>query len=203
MRASLNYRRMMSSVTALDDNYLIVTGGLNPSGYRTEYYSIEDDSWKTIADLNISRKAHSSCSFNQSQVFVFGGKNGSNQTINTIERLQFRNLDLGWTEILIESDLKPPLQSYPAVCQINSNEICILTKSDKSNQGAYLFNLRESTVKRMERQKSAIKLLAKQMPTVMTPCGVLITCDRDNLNMYQFSHSGWIAPTGIQLNDGD
>ena len=74
----MSYRRMMSSVTALDDNHLVVTGGLNPSGTKSEYYSVEDDSWKTIADLGIGRKMHSSCSFNRASVFVFGGKNGSN-----------------------------------------------------------------------------------------------------------------------------
>ena len=64
LRAFMNYRRMLSSVTALDDNNLVVTGGLNPSGFRAEYYSVENDTWSTITDLNEGRKAHASCSFN-------------------------------------------------------------------------------------------------------------------------------------------
>ena len=93
LRAFMNYRRMLSSVTALDDNNLVITGGLNPSGFRAEYYSVENDSWSTITDLNVGRKAHASCTFNKSLVFVFGGKAGNNKPICTIERLDFRLLE--------------------------------------------------------------------------------------------------------------
>ena len=44
-RASMNYRRMLSSVTAVDDLNLIVTGGLNPSHSKTEHYCIVNNTW--------------------------------------------------------------------------------------------------------------------------------------------------------------
>ena len=90
---------MLSAVTAVNEKYLLATGGLSPS-QKCEYYSIEEDVWSDeVPDLNHGRRLHSSCAFNEKQVYVFGGKGRGNAMINIIEKLDFYLMQNGWTII--------------------------------------------------------------------------------------------------------
>ena len=104
-RASMYYRRMLSSVTAVDDLNLIVTGGLNPSHSKTEHYTIQDDTWHSngLPELINGRKSHSSCAFDSRFVFIFGGRNVKNQAISSIEKLDFNIMKQGWKQIEVRS----------------------------------------------------------------------------------------------------
>ena len=52
------------------------------------YYDIAGDKWSNLPNLNISRSAHSSCTFSGKYAMVFGGiEHGSKTTLNSIEKL--------------------------------------------------------------------------------------------------------------------
>lgn len=151
LRASMNYRRMLASVTAVDEGNLVVSGGLSPSGSKTECYDVGQDKWTCLPELNVGRKAHASCSFNRKLIFVFGGRDDRNTTINVIERLDFNETTQGWHAILIQQQaVQPPASSFPAVYQVNQREICIVGGA-KNVRTAHLYNPALNLIKLMHR----------------------------------------------------
>ena len=95
-RASYHYGRMNGNVCAVNEEVLVLTGGITPSGDKCEIYSVSKDKWTLEPKcLNISRRMHGSCSFNRHLCYIFGGKSGSKH-VNSIELLDIDNRSLGW-----------------------------------------------------------------------------------------------------------
>ncbi len=73
MRASLHHPRNGHSVCAVGITHLVVTGTRIGNGASCEIMDIKANKWSMLPEMNVARHYHSSCSFNQSKVFVFCG----------------------------------------------------------------------------------------------------------------------------------
>ena len=97
-KARMKYARHGHSCAALGENHIIVTGSrkdVDRAPFRTECYDVRVDRWYEMADIKQGRHYHSSCSFENSWVYIFCGiSNESKKYLNTIERLAFNPLDL-------------------------------------------------------------------------------------------------------------
>jgi hypothetical protein len=73
VKAVMNHARNGHSVCVMGQKYLVVAGTRIGNGASSEIFDIKDNSWSDLPDLNTGRYYHSSCSFNNSKVFVFCG----------------------------------------------------------------------------------------------------------------------------------
>ena len=64
---------------------MIVSGG--EISYETcEQYDVLTGDSQELPELNQGRRVHSSCTFSQTTIYIFCGRNESNQELNTIEK---------------------------------------------------------------------------------------------------------------------
>ena len=84
-KASMKQARCYHGI-ALSDFTVYVIGGSDGSGNlnNCEAYSITDNSWSTIASLNIARRLCTAQAMPNGQVYVFGGNDSSGE-LDTIE----------------------------------------------------------------------------------------------------------------------
>lgn len=71
--ADLKYQRNGHSVCNVNDTHLVVSGTRVGKSNTCEIYSIKDNTWSDLPELNQGRYYHSSCCFNGTKVFVFCG----------------------------------------------------------------------------------------------------------------------------------
>ena len=107
-RSSFKYGRMHGSVCAVNEDVLVLTGGITPSSDKCEVYSVARDEWTLEPNkLNVGRRLHGSCSFNRRLCYIFGGKSGKNH-VNSIEVLDIENRGRGWQLINVIGYELPP-----------------------------------------------------------------------------------------------
>ena len=84
---------MFFSVCAYRTEALIVSGSMVTSSSveaksrRCQQYSIADDKWSRLPNLNEARATHSSCTFAARYILVFGGITDDYRHLNSFERL--------------------------------------------------------------------------------------------------------------------
>jgi hypothetical protein len=87
----MKYARHGHSCCSMGENYIFVTGSrkdVQKAPFRTEMFSIHENKWMELAQINNGRHYHSSCSFENSAVYIFCGiSNETKKYLNTIERL--------------------------------------------------------------------------------------------------------------------
>ena len=94
---SLIYERTLSSICALGDKSLVVTGSfVSYSRIRAEKFCIATNTWTELPMLNEEKYNHSSCSFEHRYVFLFGGNTSGEKDFDIIERLDFLQSDPSW-----------------------------------------------------------------------------------------------------------
>lgn len=90
-KANMQYARHGHSCCSLGENYIVVTGSrkeVKEAPFRTELFSINENRWMELQKINNGRHYHSSCSFENSYVYIFCGiSNQSKKYLNTIEKL--------------------------------------------------------------------------------------------------------------------
>mmetsp|Transcript_2630 Transcript_2630/g.1854 ORF Transcript_2630/g.1854 Transcript_2630/m.1854 type:complete len:99 (+) Transcript_2630:701-997(+) len=89
----MKYPRHGHSCCSVGENYVVVTGSRKDTSQalvRTEAYNTDTDTWYELGNINQGRHYHSSCSFNNSFVYIFCGiSKESKKYLNSIERLEF------------------------------------------------------------------------------------------------------------------
>lgn len=77
---------------------MFVTGSrkdIDGASKQTEMYNTDTNKWATLAPMNTARHYHSSCTFQNTHLYVFCGiSNESKKYLNTIERLQVNPADM-------------------------------------------------------------------------------------------------------------
>lgn len=91
--------RSCPSLVNFADKYIFVIAGCNPDDYRdyfdnVDVYSIETDSWASAPALNTARMSHSSCML-QEMIYTFCGSSFKHGDLNSIERLNARDVTFG------------------------------------------------------------------------------------------------------------
>ena len=84
-----------------------------------EKYDIAKNQWSCdVPILNIPRFCHSSCTLFDSVVFVFCGYNNSDNFLNSIERLDYRNDSAAeeWDLVIVSNQISGRVN--PFVCPI-------------------------------------------------------------------------------------
>jgi len=99
----MKHPRHGHSATWLSDKFIVVTGSRvknkRSATLKCEMYNSEIDLWFDLPDLNIGRHYHSSCSFANRFVYIFGGIDiAANLYTNSIEKYDhgaiYKTMDL-------------------------------------------------------------------------------------------------------------
>ena len=70
-------KRELHSACAFKNSIIVSGGEYSPKTCEMYNYDKGTDDWTELPDLNEGRKDHSSCSFENKNVYVFAGFNGS------------------------------------------------------------------------------------------------------------------------------
>ena len=104
--ASCKHPRNGHGITNVGSSQVVVTGTRIGNGATCEAYDVKSNKWSDLPELNNGRYYHSSCTFNQKQVFVFCGLcTTSKKYLDTIEVLDFSTNATQWQ--MFEIKLKP------------------------------------------------------------------------------------------------
>ena len=136
----------MHSLCAVGDKTLVVTGSfLSYSRDKAELYSVERDEWSELPDLSEPRYQHSSCSFEQRYVFLFGGCTTGTDTSDLLERLDLLHKWQPWSTLPLALPSYPDTKAFksPAVTEISGTEIAIFRGSTSS---VLILNVNEMTL---------------------------------------------------------
>jgi hypothetical protein len=79
-------------------------------------YNTDIDLWFEMADLNVGRHYHASCSFNESSLYVFCGiANSTKKYVNSIERYDHTSIAKKWVVINMSTVFFPERQGCGVV----------------------------------------------------------------------------------------
>jgi N-acetylneuraminic acid mutarotase len=164
----MKYPRQGHSVCAIGSKFLVVTGSRmdhEESGKKCEIYNVDMDLWWEIADLNVARHYHSSCSFADKFVYIFCGiNNATKKYLNTIERYENGAPNAKWD--LIDPSTKLPVRQGCGVAVTGNSSILIFGGySARMLKDAYLFNTNTREVTPLTKQP-VIEIFSYQMPTI-------------------------------------
>ncbi len=84
--ANLLEQRTVPSICSFKDKYIIASGGHLSSS--VEYYSIRENTWTKLSDMNVKRSNHASCALG-TYVYAFCGFNHMITAFTKIERINF------------------------------------------------------------------------------------------------------------------
>jgi hypothetical protein len=101
--SSTKYARNGHAICAISSTQsVIVTGTRIDAGNTCEMLSIKENKWQELPELKNGRYYHSSCSFNDSRVFVFCGLCSlTKKYLDSIEFLELQNVAAGWQKFEI------------------------------------------------------------------------------------------------------
>ena len=125
-------RRCLYAICAMREELIVITGGCG--GLQSHYtsclqYKVDQNRWSDLPAMNQARRGHSSSSFNQRFVYVFGGTTRDDE--GGIEKLDIRRKEQGWQ--MIAQRLAPnyslPLGLPQFASQLDKNTICFLYKT--------------------------------------------------------------------------
>ena len=113
----------------LNNQFVIISGGCSVNNNQSfssnlvDQYSLEQDSWQRLPDLNIGRINHASCALAKT-VYVFCGSNKMMGYLNSIESLTI-SAENKWQLIEVSRrDLAPRIM--PGTISISGHQIAIL-----------------------------------------------------------------------------
>ena len=131
----------------------MVTGTRIEDGSTCEVYDVKEDRWSQLPKLNSGRYYHSSCSFNDSKVFVFCGLESlSKKYLDSIECLDMNKRAEGWQvfQIKQENAAWPLLSARQGLgsCQYDQKHIMVLGGYSMGvhNDESFLINVEEQTI---------------------------------------------------------
>jgi len=138
-RAVMKYPRTGHSVCAIGTRWLFVSGSrIKDAAKKCEMFNMNMNKWYEVADLNVARHYHSSCSVGENIVYVFCGIDISEKYLNLIEKYD-SNKPEKWE--LFEPSLRLPVRQGCGVAVVNYDEIMIFGGySARYLKDAYLFN---------------------------------------------------------------
>jgi len=92
-KSNMKYPRHGHACCSVGENFIVVTGSrkdVQRAPFRTELFSINDNKWFELGMFNNGRHYHSSCSFDNSAIYIFCGiSNETKKYLNSIEKLVF------------------------------------------------------------------------------------------------------------------
>lgn len=180
------------SVTWFGEKFIVVTGSRkekNQSQFKCEMYNTDIDLWFEIADLNVGRHYHSSCSFMDRFVYTFCGiANQTRKYINSIEK--FDNNSRGKWQLINMAQRDFSDRQGCGVVQRDNKDILIFGGfSGKFLKDSYLFDV--NTNRMVKTQPTPNELFLYQMPTCYdTASGAVYTCDMQRHLIYKYDDKG-------------
>ena len=178
---SCKYARNGHAITSLNNTQVIVTGTRIGNGATCESFDVRANKWTDLPMLNNGRYYHSSCSFNQSKVFVFCGLCAtSKKYLESIEMLDVGARANEW--INFEIKFKPE-QTYMIMsgrqglgsCQYDDKSILVLGGYSQGvfNDESFFINVEEQTIEK-----------GPTMPIETFPFAMPTLCDVSNQIAY-------------------
>ena len=118
---------------------------------ETWRYTISDDSWAQLGNLEQARSKHSGC-YLGTHAYVYGGLDAQNNALGTIERMDQSG---SWTAIIIDEEEFVP-RYHALFAPLNSTELVImggmaLSEEDDDFQSlgdVWIFKTSDSSVSR-------------------------------------------------------
>lgn len=109
-KARMQYPRHGHSVASIADTYILVSGSrkeVSQASNKVELYDSQQDEWLEIQPISEGRHYHSSATFDNRFIYVFGGiTNATKKYSNTIEMLQFSLATIQtakWTQLALNN----------------------------------------------------------------------------------------------------
>ena len=155
---------------------------------------VSQKKWTELPKLTRERLNHSSCSFNDRFVYVFGGHINSfvpslAQSVptltNSIERLDMLALDDPKTvwQPLFFTLTELPIFPNPCITQVNGEKLCLFSTG-------YCFYLEHESNKVTESKKyPSFKTEVFKQPVVITQDDICFTYDTKSKQIIKFSHN--------------
>lgn len=86
----MQQKRMLAIASTLQDNSVLVTGGISAAGAGTELSAVElytpdADQWTQMAAMQTARVRHTATLLDNGKVLIVGGEDGPTQALNTVE----------------------------------------------------------------------------------------------------------------------
>ena len=96
-RKNMKTKRYEHRVVLLGSEAIAIAGWTLKSAER---YSLQDDQWTDLADLNVKRSSFAASSIKDKYIYVFAGLNDEDSRLDSIE--QYDALSNKWTELSIK-----------------------------------------------------------------------------------------------------
>ena len=165
-RSPMKYPRAGHSVCAIGTRWLFVSGSRvkeKDAEKKCEMFNMNMNKWYDVADLNVGRHYHSSCSMGDNVVYVFCGIDGNEKYLNLIEKYD-SNKPEKWE--LIEPSQRLPVRQGCGVAVLSCDEIMIFGGySARYLKDAYIFNSEKNEITPLPRQPIQ-EIFCYQMPSM-------------------------------------
>jgi hypothetical protein len=164
----MNVARKSFGICYLDGFIYIIGGANKAEGFikKCEKYSIADDKWYVIADMQKSASSPAVCAFRDRYLYKFGGLYNNGQLNNKIEKYdtekdawymyEFQNIDF--------TTLNFRLLWLTGACQINEKQIYVFggcEENDNPSTMSFLFEVDDSTEAGYKIKKVNVKELVR------------------------------------------
>jgi N-acetylneuraminic acid mutarotase len=160
--------------------------------------NIKENKWTELPDLNTGRYYHSSCSFNESKVFVFCGiEHMTKKYLDTIEFLNLSEKELGWQKFEVNYGEKVtwPLISGRqglGTCQYDNDSVMLIggyTQGVFSDE-SFIIDVETRTFR--SKATLPIEAFPFAMPTVSDISNKIVyTVDWSKFKVMKFHEDKW------------
>jgi len=126
-RTPMKHIHFSHALVYLDDHIYVMGGHGSPKYKKCEKYIISEDRWEDMAELNIGRKYHTACLFEERYIYVFGGMTLGETYISDFREIieRFDIFENSWELIKISSTNPYTGSSFSGTLQVADNKIII------------------------------------------------------------------------------
>lgn len=155
-------RYYFGAVYAESNDKIYVTGGDGGNRLKScEYYDLNTNKWTPMAHMNVARREHSCCLFNQKYIYVFRGyTNNDNDAFHEVYDMEKNT----WTIVDLGNQQQQMLPKVDAMThQISATEILIAGGyTGGSKKDVLIYNTTNKTITKGQDMPQADRFLQQQ-----------------------------------------
>ena len=140
---SLLENRYGHALANYKNEFIMASGGMQTTGEfvtiaSAEVYSVAENRWSLVPDMNVSRSWHGSCAV-ANYVYTACGKNYNKKFrgkfLKSIERIDMNAIDNGWEELLVSSCKQLSRRKNILMAGLSCDELVILGGRGTGEEG--------------------------------------------------------------------
>jgi hypothetical protein len=166
-------------------------GGLvfEPTTYfnTCEKYDIDNDTWAKVPSLNESKHSPGVCSFQDKEIYSFGGYGG--KFFSSVEKLDLNNEHRGWVWIKIKSGEGWVPTHLLLAIPIKNNQILLFGGSETGDE-SFIFDTGEARMHKHKKLGQSAKVYSFHPPTIYNN-HVYGLFDDKSIHVYSINEQTW------------